>query len=46
MSWRDLFHDAPGQEFASDFSPGPLTDRASRSHRRFTGDESPSVARG
>src|SRR5260370_37175532 len=38
MSWRDLFHDAPGFQFVSDFSPCPLTDRAPGFHRRFARD--------
>ena len=29
MPWRDLLNDTPALEFVSDFSPRPLTDRAS-----------------
>jgi len=36
MSRRDLFNDALLLQFVGDFSPGPLADRASSLHRRFT----------
>jgi hypothetical protein len=36
MSWRDLFDDASDQEFISDFSPCPVTDRTPGLHRHFT----------
>ena len=38
MSGRDLLNNTPGLQLVSDFSPGPLTDRATGLHRRFARD--------